>query len=556
MLTHLQLRDFAIVERLELEFAPGMTVLTGETGAGKSILIDALGLAIGERASQAMVRPRASRAEVVAVFEPGASSAASEWLLEHELDNVERECVLRRSVSSDGRSRAYINDRPVPVQTLRDLGDLLIDIHGQHAHQSLLRRDVQRHAVDAHANHAGALSELGRLHRRWRELTASIDTDVAEAGDRDDRLAFLRYQRGELESLEPSCVELERLAEEQRMLSHGGDLLDTCARVLSALDDDDPHAVLRRINAAARDVDSMYAHDPGTKSIAELIESGLIQLQEATQALRSYADRVDTDPARLAAVDARLGALHTAARKHRVKAEELEALLQRWDEEIEFLERSEERLSRLREELSAANASYQHAARRVHAARVKAAAALGRAVTENMQALGMAGGCFEVVLTTDFDRPPAAQGADRIEFTVSANPGQPPRPLAQVASGGELSRVSLSIQVLETRDSAVPTLIFDEVDAGIGAGVADIVGTMLRSLGSSRQVLCVTHLPQIASHAHHHVGVHKRLRRGVAETGVAALRGDRRVQEVARMLGGMEITEQSLAHAREMLEKS
>ena len=556
MLNRLELRDFAIVERLDLELDVGVTVLTGETGAGKSILVDALGLALGERARQSMVRAGATRAEVVAVFDLPSDSPGGCWLREHELDSVDAECVLRRTVATDGRSRAYINDRSVPMQTLRDLGDLLVDIHGQHAHQSLLRRATQREALDAHANHPEALARVADLHNRWRELNKAAEPDQGGPAEREDRLEFLRYQLRELAELSPQPEELAQLDEEHRRLSHREDLRSVCARALTALEGDGGPSGASLLGAAARAVAEMCKFDSDLGEVTELVDSASIQVEEATGRLHRYAEQLDVDPGRLAAVDARLTDLHAAARKHRTRAEDLSALQDKLSEEIDFLEQSENRLFRLREELAAVESDYRCAAQSLHRSRQEAARGLADAVTANMAQLALEGGRFEVQLQADFDRPPGPHGADLVEFHVSANPGQPVRPLAQVASGGELSRISLAIQVLETRDSAVPTLIFDEVDAGIGARVADLVGSMLRSLASRRQVLCVTHLPQIAARADHHVIVEKHTGVNSTSTRVRHVREEARVDETARMLGGVDITEQTIAHAREMLERS
>ena len=359
MLTRLELRDIAIVDRLELELETGVTVLTGETGAGKSILIDALGLALGERARQSMVRAGAARAEVVAVFELSPTSPAAGWLREHELDNAEADCVLRRTVAADGRSRAYINDRSVPMQTLRDLGDLLVDIHGQHAHQSLLRRPAQREALDAHAAHPETLRRLADLHVRWRELTDAMEADGGGKADREDRLEFLRYQVRELETVSPELDELETLADEHRRLSHREDLRATCARALGALEGEGEPSAISLVAAAARAVSEMIAFDPGLGEIAELLDNATIQMDEATGRLRRYAEQLDVDPQRLTEVDSRLGELHAVARKHRVAPEELMGLLDKLTAEIEFLERSEERLSQRSEELGEVVVEYR-----------------------------------------------------------------------------------------------------------------------------------------------------------------------------------------------------
>ena len=464
--------------------------------------------------------------------------------------------ILRRTISHDGRSRAYINGRPVPLQALRELGDLLVDIHGQHAHQSLLNGAVQRRILDEYAQHETALAELARLHDRWQSTRAAIDAISAEPEQSAQRLDFLRYQVDELDALDIQSGELERLDVEHRRLSHASELLGMCARSLDEIDGDLETALTARLGTLAAALEKMAAIDKGVHNIRELLDGAAIQLREAVSELRHYRDAIDSDPARLQALDARLTAIHDAARKHGIEAHALTALHQRLREEIVALEGSSEHLTQLQGELEEILKSYAIAAGELHESRVRAAEKLARAMTANIRALGMPQGQLHIGVDANFDANPSKTGLDTVSIQVAINPGQPLLPLAKVASGGELSRISLAIQVIATQKSGVPTLIFDEVDAGIGGRVAEIVGRELRRLADKRQVLCVTHLPQVASLAQQHVQVQKHSKRRETRTDLRDLSGESRVQEIARMLGGVKITDQALAHAREMLERA
>lgn len=556
MLAHLGVRDFAIVDRLELELQAGMTVLTGETGAGKSILVDALGLTLGERASAKAVRSGAAQAEVVAVFEPAPDSDASSYLRAHDLASQDDECILRRTVGADGRSRAYINDRPVPLQTLRELGDLLVDIHGQHEHQSLLKSAAQRRILDEYAGHGDALAALAGIVERWHETRDAIETLTGGPEAHERRLDYLRYQVAELDALDLQADELEALDEEHRRLSHASDLLTACARSLEEIDGEESPSLVSRLGGLAGDLEEMCRIDPRTESIRALLDDAGIQLREAAAELRHYRDGIDVDAERLQSLEQRIGAIHDAARKHRVEARALPALHAELRAEIAALEGAESRLAELNETYGELEKAYADAAHDLHERRVGAAAKLSEIVTRNMRALGMPKGRFEIGVEANPRATPSRNGYDTVAFQVAINPGQTLLPLAGVASGGELSRISLAIQVVATRRSGVPTLIFDEVDAGIGGRVAEIVGRELRRLAEDRQVLCVTHLPQVASLAQQHMQVQKRSRRRETHTDLRSLSGEGRVEEIARMLGGVTITDQALAHAREMLERT
>jgi DNA repair protein RecN (Recombination protein N) len=555
VLAHLAVRDFAIVEQLDLELGAGMTVLTGETGAGKSILIDALGLTLGERASTKVVRAGARQAEVVAVFELARASDAARLLAEQDLAGDD-ECILRRTIGGDGRSRAYVNGRPVPLQWLRELGDLLVDIHGQHDHQSLLKPAAQRRILDEYAGHDDALARLAALHEQWQHTQKAIESLGGGPQERDQRLDYLRYQVKELDALDLRPGELATLDEEHRRLAHANELLAICTRAIDDLDGDGELSLTARLGSVSHALEEMIAIDRSAGAIRDLLDGAGIQLKEAAAELRHYQDGIDVDPARLRTLDERLTAIHDSARKHRVEAAELPALHDRLREEIGELEGAGERLEALRAELETTLQSWGDTARELHESRVRAARRLSEAITSNIRSLGMPRGHLDIGVEANFDAPPSREGADSVTFQVAVNPGQPLQPLAKVASGGELSRISLAIQVIATEGSGVPTLIFDEVDAGIGGRVAEIVGRELRRLAEHRQVLCVTHLPQVASLAHQHVQVQKHSKRRQTHTGLRSLSGEGRVEEIARMLGGVDITDQALAHAREMLERT
>ncbi|MCK5365866.1 MAG: DNA repair protein RecN, partial [Gammaproteobacteria bacterium] len=443
-----------------------------------------------------------------------------------------------RTIGSDGRSRAYINERPVPLQTLRELGDFLVDIHGQHDHQSLLKPAAQRRLLDEYAGHGDALEQLASLHDRWQATRTAIRDLAGEPNEREQRLDYLRYQVNELDSLDIQSEELETLDKDHRRLSHASELLAICARSVEDIDGDDEMSLTARLASLMGGLEEMAVIDRDVENIRALLDGAGIQLAEAVAELRRYQDGVDSDPARLEALEQRLTAIHDSARKHRVDARELPALHRRLRDEIAELEGSSARLTELQCELEEILRAYTDAARGLHDGRVRAAEKLSAAIASNIRALGMPQGRLQMAIEANFDAPPSRTGADTVTFQVAINPGQPLQPLAKVASGGELSRISLAIQVIATQASGVPTLIFDEVDAGIGGRVAEIVGRELRRLADKRQVLCVTHLPQVASLAQQHVQVQKHSRRRETHTDLRSLDGEGRVEEIARMLGG------------------
>ncbi|MDX9994744.1 MAG: DNA repair protein RecN [Rhodocyclaceae bacterium] len=556
MLQRLTIRNFVIVDRLELEFQAGFGALTGETGAGKSILVDALSLALGERADAGVVRSGADKAEVAAEFEVEPDSALAAWLVANDFNMDDGDiCLLRRVVDAGGRSRAWLNGTAATLGQLREAAEFLCDIHGQHAHHSLLRADAQRSLLDAHAGVPALAREVQALHADWRRLREArqaAERDV-EATAREREL--LDWQVKELSALAFDPQEWRDTETEQRRLGHAASLLEASEAALAALDDGDAAALSALRHASGR-LSELSGIDPALGDAAQLFEGALIQLEESALALRRYRDHLDLDPARLAELDARIDAVTQLARKHRVAPEELPGVLERLQGRLDELVLAADPAALAARETQAA-ARYRETAERLSGERRRTAAALGTAVTAAMQDLAMTGGRFEIALTPVAEGGP--HGLETVEFLVTANAGQPPRALAKVASGGELSRIGLALQVIASQSHAAGTLIFDEVDVGIGGRVAEIVGQMLRQLGTDRQVLCVTHLPQVAARADWQWSIAKETRNenegGVTLSRVTPLDASGRVEEIARMLGGVKITATTRRHAQEMLDQ-
>lgn len=552
MLRNIHIRHLAVVDELNLDLQPAMTVLTGETGAGKSILIDALSLALGDRADSGVIRAGQARAEISADFDLSGLIHISDWLGKQELDD-DGQCLIRRTINRDGPSRGYINGRPVPMQSLRELGEMLVDIHGQHAHQSLLRRDAQRQALDACAGHQKLLDNVAGYYQQWRTLREQLDQLTASRAQREDRLELLRYQVQELQELALNDDELTALEEEHDRLANLNQLRAGSQQVLQLLIENEDSALADALERAAGELERLQGFDARLGNIMQTVRDAAIQTSEAGHELRDYLEGLSLDPERLQEIDQRLGLIHDLSRKHQLSAQELPALQQQLEDELATLEDADVALDATARELAVIETAYRQAADKLRISRRRAAKKLAKAVSDNMHRLGMKGGRFEIALEAQENY--SANGLERVEFLVSANPGQPPQPLAKVASGGELARISLAIQVITVGTGSIPTLIFDEVDVGIGGGIAEIVGRLLRDLGHERQVLCVTHQPQVASLAHQHLQVHKQSSKKTTATVVIPLGAGERVAEIARMLGGLEITQQTLSHAREMIER-
>ncbi|MBS0378797.1 MAG: DNA repair protein RecN [Proteobacteria bacterium] len=552
MLTHLQIRDFAIIDQVELELRPGLTVLTGETGAGKSILVDALQLLAGGRAGAEVVRHGAERAEVSGTFDLGRAPRELKQWLEEQSVNAGGELIVRRVVGTDGRSRAYLNGQAVAVQLLREAGNILIDIHGQHEFQSLTRAAAQRELLDAYAGLTPLTTQVGIAHRVWLELlNRTLDLET-RARDRDAKLELLRYQVQELDALKLAPGELEGLTEEHARLANRGRLATGAQTALAELYENEggsAHATISRALAALK---GLAALDAKLAGVLPLLEEAQIQVSEAARELEHYRDSLDLDSARQDLVERRLAAIEELARKHRIEPAQLPERAGVLGSELAALERADQDLSVLRKELAVALKNYRTQALELSGKRMAASRALARDISARMQQLGMAGGRFEADVTQDGNAEPNQHGIDSIDFRVSANPGSPPRALAKVASGGELSRLSLAVQVSIAQEES-RCMVFDEVDSGIGGAIAEIIGRELRALGSRGQVLCVTHLPQVASQAHHHLRVLKLTDGRTTRTTLTELSVDDRIEELARMLGGIEVSAKAREHAREML---
>ncbi len=551
MLRSLYVKDFAVVGEADIAFGQGMTVVTGETGAGKSLLVDALLLLAGNRADAAMVRHGSERAELSAEFDLRGRDGLAAWLREAELDDGDA-CQLRRVIRSEGSSRAWINGRPVTLAQLKEFGSQLVEIHGQHEHQALLDRRQQLALLDAFGGHAAETDAVAAIAREWRAAGSSLDA-LPHAGDHAERIDWLQHQIAELERHALSPGDLATLEQTHRRLANAGQLVQGCSGLSDLLDGDGEFSLSRSIARALGEATRLGALDPKLGGLAELLESARIQVDEAGDTLARYQDALDLDPARLAAIDEQFGKLHELSRKHRVAVADLQSQADALRGELESLRGAGAAVLALRAERDRLAAAYAGAAAGLSAARREAAARLGSAVAGMLAELGMGGGRFEVALEANPSSEPDAQGAERCEFLVSANPGQPPRALRKVASGGELSRISLAIEVAALGLDDVGTMVFDEVDSGIGGAVAETVGQKLRRLGSQRQVLCVTHLAQVAAQGHSHLKVSKSSDGASTQTRIATLDDDARIDEIARMLGGIEITRETLAHARQML---
>jgi DNA repair protein RecN (Recombination protein N) len=554
MLTHLTLKDFAVVSAAELSFGAQMTVVSGETGAGKSLLVDALLWLTGARADAGIVRHGAERAELNAEFALDDAAEATAWLRDAEFDD-DGMCQLRRVIRADGGSRAWINGRPATLSQLSELGALLVEIHGQQEHQALLERGHQLTLLDAFGQHADFLTTLRDLSSQWSMIDKQI-AELSRTGDVGDRIAYLEHQLTELgrELLDPA--DIDELVSAHRRQSHATGLLQACDLALTRLSGDDGFSIYRSLRQTLSELSKLVEHEPRLADVVQGLESVEIQIDEANGSIERIRDDLDTDPQTLQDMENRLARLHDLARKHRVALHELGIRRDALTEEVSNLRGAGDKLQALYAELEKLAARWREVANRLSKSRASAAKTLGDSVTVLMGELGMAGGVFSVALEPSETGKPNALGAERSEFLVTANPGQPPRPLRKVASGGELARISLAIEVAALGLDAVPTMIFDEVDSGIGGAVAEVVGRKLRALGEQRQVMCVTHLPQVAAQGHHHFQVSKAVNGGSTHSAVTMLDDKARIEELARMLGGVEITKETRANAKQMLTKA
>lgn len=568
MLHTITVNNFAIIDNLELDFEPGMTVLTGETGAGKSIIIDALQYALGARADSSMVRHGCKRADISVDFDINTIPAAQDWLKQHELDD-ENNCLLRRTINADGGSKQFINGQACTQTQMRELATLLINIHGQHENQNLSNKIKQQQlldefasslslgnqknqttALDKFAKHQKLVSNVNEAFNAWQTIKTEIDRLKNNDSDHTARIDLLSYQINELENLALEPNEFELLAKQQKALSQADNIATDCNLARNLLDNDDNN-VCAMLQTAIAKLNRYQEYDPRIANSYKLLDEAFIQSQEALHELESYLDNFESDPEKLHEIEQRMQQIHDLARKHKIEPKELPEKLVALQAELDNLQHADKRIAELQSELIQAEKNYQTAAKKLTTSRQLAAEKFNQQVTHNIQQLGMPNGVFSVNLSPR--EGIHATGNEKIEFLVASNPGSPAKPISKVASGGELSRISLAIEVITAQNTNTPTLIFDEVDVGIGGGTAEIVGKLLRQLGNRTQVLCITHLPQVAAQGHHHLMVGKTTDGKQTNTTITALKPEQKIQEIARMLGGVKITKQTLAHAEEML---
>ena len=584
MLNHISIQNLAVVDSLDLELEPGLTVLTGETGAGKSILIDALGLVLGDRAEAAAVRYGAERADITAEFDV-QDPRIEQWLKDNELDNATEqsateqkvsgdnsangaECLIRRTINAKGRSRGYINGRPIPLQLLRELGEMLVNIHGQNTHQALLKTDEQRLLLDNFAGISQLRKEVNQCCQQWKKKSSEYQKLKRDTAERDAKLDLLRFQVQELDELDLQENELHSLEEEHSRLSHANRLIETSQAVYVQLSEDEQNSISHQLNRCLNELQSLSELDTSLNPITDMLNSAVIQADEASTELRHYLDSLELDPQRLQWLDDRISSIYDFARKHRVETSELFAHIETLRAEQQQLEHADTHLETLLEEVETSKTEYFKLTKKLSRDRSKAADLLAREVIGHIHELGMGHCIFKIQLLPIESEQPQLHGMELIEFHVSTNPGQPLRQLSKVVSGGELSRISLAIQVVTAQFSNIPTLIFDEVDVGIGGGIAEMVGSKLKLLGTSfqnkaqnhlpnrAQILCVTHQAQVASQAHQHLNVFKESDSVTTSTRISQLNKEQRIEELSRMMGGVTITEQTRSHAREMLRQA
>ena len=550
MLLNLTILDLAVVKSLNLDLAQGMSVLTGETGAGKSILLTALGLALGDRADSGYIRPDCARAEVNLEFDLNDAPQARQWLQEHELDD--EQCLIRRVVSADGRSKAYINNRPVTLQALQALSEKLVEIHGQHAHLSLLNTDEQRRLLDVFAKSHDLLDKVNDCYKKWQYIHKELTSLQKASSEKSQREELLRYQLEELQQLDFSHYDYTALSEEHNKLANLEQILTTGTMQLDALYEND-HSLHASFNQSIKDLNHIARFAPELTGITTLLSEAQIQTEEAALQLRSFLKDQEADPQHMAEIENQIAVIQNFSRKHHVSPDKLPELVIQLETELSGLTHSGERIEQLTQESTLLLRQYNELAQQLSEKRQQQAKKLQKQISATIKELGMPHGEFIVELTQSNPDTPKLNGLDMVTFLVSANVGLPPKPLAKVASGGELSRISLAIQVTTASDKSIPTMIFDEVDSGIGGGIAEIVGQKLRHLSHNRQVLCVTHLPQVAAQAHQHLYVEKNNKTDITASTVRLLTEPQRITEVARMLGGVTITANTIAHAQEML---
>lgn len=552
MLTHLTVTNVAITAELAIDLQAGTTVITGETGAGKSVLLEALGLTLGDRADAGLVRQGCEQATITAAFDISNIDDAKQWLQQRDLLQEGDDCLLRRTIHREGRSRAYINGCPVTLQELRQLGEYLIDIHSQHAHQALLRKEQQRQLLDDFADNQSLLQDIQQLSRDFQQRQQQLQHAESQRDEQSARAQLLGYQLEELDNLAITGEELAALEQEQSHLANGEELMKASQHALAVCTEGELNAV-SILNQALQSLQKMPARHKRIEEAEQLLSSALIQTEEAASELEHYLSDFELDPQRLHEVEQRLNTVYEVARKHRVKPEQLPQLQAELQQEYDSLSGSDEDIANWQLELQQMQQQYRELADKLSQRRQRAASKLEKALRQQLAALAMENCRCEIALTPRSSEQPHPQGQEDVQFLVSTNPGQAAQALAKIASGGELSRISLAIQVITAKTRRVPTLVFDEVDVGIGGATAEVVGKLLRDLGENCQVLCVTHQAQVAARGHQHLFVHKQTKRKQTQTGLQTLSDEQKIEEIARMMGGVQISEQTLAHAREML---
>lgn len=552
MLTHIDIKNFVLIDQLALDLNGGLTVITGETGAGKSIIMDAIELALGQRADSMTVRQGADQCEITVFFDVRTVPAAQEWLCAHELSSDD-ECIIRRVISSDGRSRATINNVPCPLQQIKDLAAILINIHGQHQHQALLKRSYQRQLLDAYANHPSLTEEVEKLHATWHKTHTELSSILNNQQDHTAEITLLTEQIAELEACDLQANTYELLDKEHRQLAAVDTQLLQLNQAYQLLSQQDEGNLLEQLYTIEHTLQEQKTLLPQLGNVLEMLCSASVQLQETNSELEHLLSSLEPNPERLFEVEKRLEKIHHVARKHRIKASELHTLQAHLESRLNSLINSEARIAELNSELEKLNAAYQIVATQLSASREKAALKLSKAISAQMQDLSLTGGAIKIGVEVQHNTQPRADGQDNIEFLVRTNPSQPLNSMVKVVSGGELSRISLAIHVTTGQQMTIPTQIFDEVDVGIGGPTATIVGKLLRQLSTQSQILCITHLPQVAANGHHHLFVSKSTDKKAATTKITALTREQRAQELARMLGDLTVTANAIAHAENLL---
>ena len=552
MLLSINISNYTLVESLEIEFAQGTTAITGETGAGKSLVLDALGMALGDRADTDTIRHGKERAEITATFDINTIEAAKTWLDANDF-NSDENCILRRIYTREGRSRGYINGQPSTMSQLQELGDMLADIHSQHEHQSLLRKETHRRLLDEYANAEDLATKVASEYSAWHKVHIDLTNLLQRSDELDDRKDLLNFQVNELQQIDLTAKHLEQLELEQKTLANAEQIVQDSHNLLAICGQAEGFNLRDSLNKALSILANIEYKPDALKITEELLQGGLIQIEEAINEISHHIDRFEADPQRLQIVEEQLSAVFQLSRKHRVNPDQLETTLQTLEAELKNLIGGSENINALEEKLADLASSYEKSAKQLSSKRKAASKAMSKDINRQLQKLSMEGAELLVQLSPVNNCEYRSRGLEEIEFLLATNPGQPHKMLAKIASGGELSRVSLAIQVVAASHSTIPTLVFDEVDVGIGGSTADIVGQLIKQLGERGQVISVTHQPQVAAHAHHHYRASKVIEDNSAESLMAPLNQQQRVEELARMLGGAKVTKQTLSHASELL---